>query len=370
VLALAQREFTQHFPQPGWVEHDPEELWQSQYQTALDALRSSGTDARDIAAIGITNQRETTLLWDRTTGTPVSNAIVWQDRRTASMCQELGGRGFAQSVTALSGLVLDPYFSATKLAWLLDRIEGARERATRGELAFGTVDTWLIWKLTGGQRHVTNASRTMLFDIHRLAWSDELLSIFNIPRALLPDVLPCTADFGTAQPELFGSPVRICGVAGDQQAALVGQAGFTRGLAKNTYGTGSFVMLNTGETLVRSAHGLLQSRIASELRLKRTPTLEFVYDSTTDRAVRVASLDVGDVVVREADRADEALLDKFAHRAPGLLQRNDIVRPMKEIQVDVVAPKPPQACVACRTHLFGAKARVAAVRRNLRRDVE
>jgi len=260
VLALAQREFTQYFPQPGWVEHDPEALWQSQYLTALDALRSSGTDARDIAAIGITNQRETTLLWDRTTGTPVSNAIVWQDRRTASMCRELGGRGFAQSVTALSGLVLDPYFSATKLAWLLDRIEGARERATRGELAFGTVDTWLIWKLTGGQRHltdVTNASRTMLFDIHRLAWSDELLSVFNVPRALLPDVLPCTADFGTTQPELFGSPVRICGVAGDQQAALVGQAGFTRGLAKNTYGTGSFVMLNTGETLVRSTRGLL-----------------------------------------------------------------------------------------------------------------
>jgi glycerol kinase len=185
---------------------------------------------------------------------------VWQDRRTAPICEELRGRGFADRIAALTGLVLDPYFSATKIAWLLDRIEGARERAQRGELAFGTVDTWLVWKLTGGARHVTdvtNASRTMLFDIHRLQWSDELLDIFNIPRSVLPDVLSCTADFGTTQPQIFGSPIRICGVAGDQQAALVGQAGFNAGLAKNTYGTGSFVVLNTGASPVKSTRGLL-----------------------------------------------------------------------------------------------------------------
>jgi glycerol kinase len=213
-----------------------------------------------VHAIGITNQRETTLLWDRRTGVPLSNAIVWQDRRTAAMCEDLRGRAFADRIATLTGLVLDPYFSATKLAWLLDRIDGARERAQRGELAFGTVDTWLIWKLTGGTRHVTdvtNASRTMLFDIHRLQWSDELLEIFGIPRAVLPEVVSCTAEFGTTQAELFGSSIRICGVAGDQQAALVGQAGFNPGLAKNTYGTGSFVVLNTGASPVKSTRGLL-----------------------------------------------------------------------------------------------------------------
>lgn len=260
VLALAQREFAQHFPQPGWVEHDPEEIWRSQYETALEALRTAAVTARDIAAIGITNQRETTLLWDRRTGTPLSNAIVWQDRRTSAMCEALRSRGLADAVTAQTGLVIDPYFSATKVAWLLQNIEGARERAERGELAFGTVDTWLIWKLTGGGRHVTdvtNASRTMLFDIHRLTWSDELLTALDIPTSVLPQVLACTADFGTTQTDLFGAPVRICGVAGDQQAALFGQVGFARGRAKNTYGTGSFLMLNTGEQPVHSNSGLL-----------------------------------------------------------------------------------------------------------------
>lgn len=258
IRAFAQREFAQYFPQPGWVEHDPYEIWTSQFATAVQALREAGVTANDVAAIGITNQRETTLLWDRSSGEPLCNAIVWQDRRTAAQCEEL--RDAADMVCERTGLVLDPYFSATKLAWMLDRCEGARERAARGELAFGTIDTWLIWKLTEGRAHVTdvtNASRTMLFDIHTLGWSPDLLDAFDIPASVLPNVLPCTADFGTT--ELFGTPLRICGVAGDQQAALLGQAGFTAGIAKNTYGTGSFLMLNTGDRVVRSKAGLLST---------------------------------------------------------------------------------------------------------------
>jgi glycerol kinase len=262
VLGFDQRELTQHFPQPGWVEHDPAEIWASQLETGRGALRNARATAADVAAIGITNQRETTVLWERDTGTPIGNAIVWQDRRTAPMCDELRARGIDAVVREQSGLLLDPYFSATKIAWLLDRVDGLRERAERGEIAFGTVDSWLIWNLTGGARHVTdvtNASRTMLFDIRRLCWSDELLSAFGIPRAMLPEVLPCTADFGTATVDHFGWPIRIAGVAGDQQAALVGQSGFVPGLAKNTYGTGSFVVLNTGDRIVRSEQGLLST---------------------------------------------------------------------------------------------------------------
>ncbi len=258
ILAFAQREFAQHFPQPGWVEHDPRDLWNSQFETATQALRAAGVSAGDVACIGITNQRETALLWDRASGEPLCNAIVWQDRRTAAQCDALRERRLGELVADRTGLVLDPYFSATKLAWMLDRCEGARERAARGELAFGTVDSWLIWKLTNGKRHVTdvtNASRTMLFDIHRVDWSDDLLTGFGVPRSVLPDVLPCSADFGTT--DLFGAPIRITGVAGDQQAALLGQAGFEPGAAKNTYGTGSFLILNTGERVVRSKHGLL-----------------------------------------------------------------------------------------------------------------
>lgn len=258
VLGFAQREFEQHFPQPGWVEHDPADIWQTQYETAAQALRDAGVAASDVAAIGITNQRETTLLWDRASGEPLCNAIVWQDRRTAAQSDALRARRLGDLVADRTGLVLDPYFSATKLAWMLDRIDGARDRAVRGELAFGTVDTWLIWKLTGGKRHVTdvtNASRTMLFDIHVLQWSADLLRAFDIPASVLPEVLPCTADFGTT--DLFGAPIRIAGVAGDQQAALLGQAGFAPGIAKNTYGTGSFLMLNTGDRVVRSKEGLL-----------------------------------------------------------------------------------------------------------------
>jgi glycerol kinase len=262
VLGFDQRELTQHFPQPGWVEHDPVEIWQSQLETAREALQNAHLAAADVAAIGITNQRETTILWERDTGTPIGNAIVWQDRRTASMCDELRARGIDAVVREQTGLLLDPYFSATKSAWLLDRVDGLRERAERGEIAFGTVDSWLIWNLTGGARHVTdvtNASRTMLFDIRRLCWSDELLTAFGVPRVMLPEVLPCTADFGTAMVEHFGWPIRIAGAAGDQQAALVGQSGFEPGLAKNTYGTGSFVVLNTGDRIVRSSQGLLST---------------------------------------------------------------------------------------------------------------
>jgi glycerol kinase len=262
VVAFDQRELTQHFPQPGWVEHDPAEIWASQLAVARGALRNADVTAADVTAIGITNQRETTILWDRATGKPVANAIVWQDRRTASMCDELRGRGAETLVREQTGLLLDPYFSATKIAWQLDRVDGLRLRAESGEIAFGTVDSWLIWNLTGGARHVTdvtNASRTMLFDIHRLRWSDELLAAFGIPAAILPEVLPCTADFGTTAVEHFGGPIRIAGVAGDQQAALVGQSGFAPGLAKNTYGTGSFVVLNTGERVVRSEQGLLST---------------------------------------------------------------------------------------------------------------
>jgi glycerol kinase len=266
IRGFDQREFPQRFPQPGWVEHDPLEIWLSQLDVARGALRNAGAAAADVVAIGITNQRETTILWDRATGEPVHDAIVWQDRRTAPLCEELRARGAGELVRARTGLLLDPYFSATKIAWLLDNVDGLRARADAGEIAFGTVDSWLIWNLTGGTRRearhvtdVTNASRTMLYDIHRLQWSDELLALFGIPRALLPDVLPCTAEFGTTDVAHFGGAIRIAGVAGDQQAALVGQAGFAPGLAKNTYGTGSFVVLNTGDRVVRSEQGLLST---------------------------------------------------------------------------------------------------------------
>ena len=260
VVAFDQREFPQHFPRPGWVEHDPLDIWSSQLEVARGALRNARVSAADVAAVGITNQRETTILWERSSGKPVANAIVWQDRRTAAMCADLETRGLGETVRARTGLLLDPYFSGTKIAWLLDEVEGLRARAEAGEIAFGTVDSWLIWNLTGGRRHVTdvtNAARTLLFDIHRLAWSDELLAALRIPRAILPEVLPCSAEFGSTAVELFGGAIPIAGVAGDQHAALVGQAGFEPGVAKNTYGTGSFILLNTGTTPVPSEHGLL-----------------------------------------------------------------------------------------------------------------
>jgi glycerol kinase len=260
IRALDQQEFPQHFPRPGWVEHDANDIWRSQIETARNALARAGAKASDIAGIGITNQRETTLLWERATGRPVHNAIVWQDRRTAPLCEELKARGLTEVFSEKTGLVLDPYFSGTKIAWLLDNVEGLRARAERGEIAFGTMDTWLIWNLTDGKSHVTdytNASRTLLFDLHTLDWSDELLRALNVPRALLPDVHPSVSNFGTSAAHHLGGEITIGGVAGDQQAALVGQAGFSKGLAKNTYGTGSFVVLNTGESIVRSHQGLL-----------------------------------------------------------------------------------------------------------------
>lgn len=262
IRGRAQAEFAQHFPQPGWVEHDPADIWRSQLETARGALSDASLSAADLAAIGIANQRETTLLWDRRNGAPLHNAIVWQDRRTSPLCEELKAQGLEPTFRAATGLLLDPYFSGTKLAWLLDNVAGARERAERGELAFGTVDTWLIWKLTGGRAHVTdysNASRTLLFDIGRLDWSDALLDALRVPRAVLPRVLPSLGTFGTTAAEVLGAAVPIAGVAGDQQAALVGQAGFTRGIAKNTYGTGSFLVLNTGADVVRSESGLLST---------------------------------------------------------------------------------------------------------------
>ena len=270
-LAESQREFTQHYPQPGWVEHDPEEIW----RTTLDVTRNALGSA-PVAAIGIANQRETTLIWDRVTGKPIYPAIVWQDRRTADRCAELQQDGAEALVRERTGLLLDPYFSGTKVAWILDHVEGARVRAERGELAFGTVDTFLIWRLTGGRRHVTdatNACRTLLFNLATQDWDDDLLALFEVPRALLPEVLDCAADFGETDAAVLGSEIPIRGVAGDQHAATIGQACFETGMVKSTYGTGCFAVLNTGESLVRSENGLLTT-LAYRIGGKPTYALE------------------------------------------------------------------------------------------------
>ncbi|MBN6738834.1 glycerol kinase GlpK [Burkholderia multivorans] len=259
-VAVAQREFAQHYPQPGWVEHDPREIWQSQLDVAHEVMRNARISAANIAAIGIANQRETTLLWDRATGAPLGPAIVWQDRRTAARCEGLAARGAGEQIRARTGLLIDPYFSATKLAWLLDSIPGARARATRGELAFGTVDSWLVWNLSGGRRHVTdlsNAARTSLLNIHTLDWDDELLALFDIPRALLPELMPSSGMFAETDAALFGAPLPVTGIGGDQQAATFGQACLEAGMAKNTYGTGLFLLMNTGEQPVASQHRML-----------------------------------------------------------------------------------------------------------------
>ncbi|HXA14293.1 MAG TPA: FGGY family carbohydrate kinase, partial [Opitutaceae bacterium] len=258
--ARAQQEFAQHFPRPGWVEHDPRDLWETTRRTAELAVRRAGLARRDLAAIGLTNQRETTLLWDRATGRPLAPAIVWQDRRTAAFCAELKQRKLEPLFRERTGLVLDPYFSGTKLTWLLDHIRGTRRRAERGELAFGTVDTWLLWQLTGGRVHATdvsNASRTLLFNIHTGDWDDKLLKILRIPRAVLPEVRSSSEIYGEVEtiPALRGVP--IAGIAGDQQAALFGQTCFRPGLAKNTYGTGCFMLMNAGDQAVASKHKLL-----------------------------------------------------------------------------------------------------------------
>ena len=273
IVEQAQQEFTQHFPEDGWVEHDAMDIWNTTLATAKQAMASAGVTAKDIAAIGITNQRETTVIWDRQTGEPIYNAIVWQDRRTAALCNQLKEQSLEASVTEKTGLLLDPYFSATKVAWILDNVSGARDRAERGELAFGTVDSWLLWNLTDGEHatDATNASRTMLYNIHRGDWDDELLELFNVPRSLLPKVKDSAADFGTTS--LLGDPINIYGIAGDQQAATLGQACFAVGMMKSTYGTGCFALLNTGDTAVTSTNRLLTT-IAYQLDGKPTYALE------------------------------------------------------------------------------------------------
>jgi glycerol kinase len=258
--AVAQKEFQQFFPQAGWVEHDPREIWSSQLEVARAALARAKITAGDIAAIGITNQRETTVIWDRRTGEPIHNAIVWQDRRTAGFCDDLKRTGHGKLIQSKTGLVIDAYFSGSKIRWLLDHVPGARQRAERGELAFGTIDTWLLWNLTGGALHVTdpgNASRTMLFNLHTGTWDDELLRVLDVPRELLPEVRSSSENYGETAAGIFDSKIRVGGVAGDQQAALFGQNCFQRGMAKNTYGTGCFMLMNVGPRPLPSRHQLL-----------------------------------------------------------------------------------------------------------------
>lgn len=275
VTKVAQEEFPQHFPQDGWVEHEPEDIWQGVLRTCRDVIGELDS-ADEVVAIGITNQRETTLLWDRQTGEPVHRAIVWQDRRTSQYCHELKSQGKEELVRQKTGLLLDPYFSATKLNWLLDNVPHARERAERGELAFGTVDTYLLWKLTNGAVHrtdATNASRTMLFNIHNQAWDEELLALFNVPASVLPEVLDCAAEFGETAPELLGRSIPVRGMVGDQQGALFGQACFHQGMAKSTYGTGCFMIANTGEQALLSENRLLTT-VGYRLHGKTTYALE------------------------------------------------------------------------------------------------
>jgi glycerol kinase len=276
VLGVGQQEFTQHYPASGWVEHDPEEIWKTVLHTVKAALRKARLKAADIGAIGITNQRETVVIWDRETGEPIHRAIVWQDRRTAPLCQKLKKDGLESRFSRKTGLLLDPYFAGTKIRWLLDNVKGARRRAERGELAAGTIDTFLIWRLTGGKAHLTdatNASRTLVYDIAKNAWDRELLNILRIPESLLPEVKDCADDFGIADKRHFGAAIPILGVAGDQQAATVGQACFKAGMLKSTYGTGCFAVLNTGEALVRSKNRLLTT-IAYRLNGRTTYALE------------------------------------------------------------------------------------------------
>ena len=275
-VATGQAEFRQIFPRAGWVEHDPEEIWQSALATAREALAKASLDNGVLAGLGLANQRETTLVWNRATGQPVYNAIVWQDRRTSGICAQLRSEGHEKLVSDRTGLLLDPYFSATKIAWILDNAPGARAAAERGELAFGTVDTFLLWRLTGGRSHktdATNASRTLLLDIHKGDWDDELLRVFRVPRAMLPEVCDCAAEFGVASPEHFGLPLPVRGIAGDQQAALVGQACLRPGMAKSTYGTGCFMLLNIGSQPIASRHRLLTT-IAYQFKGQKSYALE------------------------------------------------------------------------------------------------
>jgi glycerol kinase len=307
VRGTAQIELTQHYPRPGWVEHDPEELWQSVVATCREAMAAADGP---IAAIGITNQRETTILWERATGRPVHNAIVWQDRRTTGLCERWRADGFAEIVAQRSGLVIDPYFSASKIRWLLDSVPGLHERVRTGEILFGTIDTFLLWRLTGGRRHatdVTNASRTMLFDIRRLVWDTDLLEAFDIPSAMLPDVLDTDADYGSTSRELFGAAIPIASIAGDQQAAMIGQACFRPGMIKSTYGTGAFTLLNIGSGPIASRHNLLTT-IAYRLRRETIYALEgsiFVAGGAVnwlrDRVGAIAAAAEADTLAARAD---------------------------------------------------------------------
>ncbi len=275
-LGQAQKELPQHFPRSGWVEHDAEDIWRDTVAVMGGALADAGMNVDDVAAIGITNQRETTVIWDRATGEPIHNAIVWQDRRTAEFCQDLRRQGAEEVVRQRTGLLLDPYFSGTKIAWLLDNVPGARARAERGELAFGTIDCFLLWRLTGGKVHATdatNAARTLIYDIKKQVWDPELLALLRVPESLLPEVKDSDADFGATDPEILGRAIPIGGIAGDQQAATVGQACFDRGMMKSTYGTGCFALFNTGDKLVHSEHRLL-STIAYRLGGQTTYALE------------------------------------------------------------------------------------------------
>ena len=274
--ATAQRELRQYYPAPGWVEHDPDEIWQATVATVREAMASAGVTAKDIAGIGITNQRETSVIWDRATGAPIHNAIVWQDRRTTEACEALRSRGHEPEIARKSGLLLDPYFSASKIAWLLDNVDGARAKAKAGDLAFGTIDSFLLWRLTAGKVHATdatNAARTMLLNIESGAWDESLCRIFDVPMRLLPQVRDCAGEFGVTAPEVFGGPIRILGIAGDQQAATIGQGCFSPGMMKSTYGTGCFVLLNTGSERIVSRNRLLTT-IAYQFNGQRTYALE------------------------------------------------------------------------------------------------
>ncbi len=316
-LASAQTEFPQHFPASGWVEHAPEDLWQSSLSVMRGALARAGLTARDLAGIGITNQRETTLLWDRRSGQALHRAIVWQDRRTADICAGLKAAGHEPAITARTGLLLDPYFSATKLKWLLDTIPGARDRARAGELAFGTVDSFLLWRLTGGRVHATdatNAARTMLLNIATGEWDDDILALLDIPRAVLPQVRDCAAEFGTTDAALFGAPVPIRGIAGDQQAATLGQACLAPGMMKSTYGTGCFALMNTGTTQVASSNRMLTT-IAYRLEGQTTYALEgsiFIAGAVVqwlrDGVKMIGSAAESGPLAESADRGQELIL--------------------------------------------------------------
>ncbi len=317
IAALAQQEFPQHFPASGWVEHEPDDIWASTLATAREAMRKAAVTAADVAAIGITNQRETTVVWDRATGRAIHRAIVWQDRRTAEICARLKADGSEPDISARTGLIVDPYFSGTKIAWLLDEVPGARARAERGDLLFGTVDSYLLWRLTGGRVHATdatNASRTLLFNIHTGDWDDELLRLLRVPRAMLPEVRDSSSAFGETEPGLFGGAIAIRGIAGDQQAATIGQACFSPGMMKSTYGTGCFALLNTGETPVVSKHKLLTT-IAYQLGGRRTYALEgsiFVAGSAVqwlrDGLGLIAAANESDALAARSDPAQAVYL--------------------------------------------------------------